>query len=238
MTARTLLVRGLIAGALAGLLAFAVAKLVGENPLSAGIRYEELQAAAGDGEEPLVSRTVQSTVGLLAGCLVYGLAFGGLFSIAYGFAVGRLGALSARTTALLVAGLAFLAVFLLPFLMYPANPPAVSADNITERTNSWLVVLMVSLAVVIGGTVLARRLVAPLGAWNAVTAVAVGGALVMALAYRVLPDADATPADFSGDVLWDFRTAAVLIQLVTWSAIGLVFGALCEREQVRTRVAA
>ena len=228
MSARTLLVRGLLAGLVAGLLAFAVAKLVGESPLAAGVRYEELTAA---GDEPeVVSRTVQNTVGLLVGTLVYGLAFGGLFSIAYGFAVGRLGALSARATALGVAGLAFLAVFLLPFLMYPANPPAVNGGDITARTNSYLVVLAISLAVVIGGAVLARRLAPTLGSWNAWLAVVLGAVAVLVLAYRLLPDAAPTPAGFPADVLWDFRTAAVLIQLVTWSTIGLVFGALSERE--------
>jgi hypothetical protein len=237
MTARTLLIRGLIAGVLAGLLAFVVAKLIGEPHVAAGIRFEEARSAlAGEapGEE-LVSRTVQNTVGLLTGCLVYGLAFGGLFSLAYGFAVGRLGLLSARATAAIVAGLAFLAVYAVPALKYPSNPPGFNSSSITTRTNEYLVMLLISLTVVIGGVVLSRRLMPRLGSWNAALVALGGGIVVLALAWQLLPVPEAAPEGFNADTLWHFRIGTTAIQATTWATIGLAFGYLCERE-LRTSV--
>jgi hypothetical protein len=79
-------------------------------------------------------RTIQSTVGLVVAVLIYGAALGGVFAVAYAFAQGRIGRLGARATALLVAAAGFVAVELVPFLKYPANPPAIgSADTIGRR---------------------------------------------------------------------------------------------------------
>jgi len=84
---------------------------------------------------PHARRTVQSTLGLATGTLVFGVALGGLFALTYTLAQGRLGSLSARGTALTVAGGGFLAVYVLPGLKYPANPPGTSnSDTITDRT--------------------------------------------------------------------------------------------------------
>ncbi len=228
--ARTLLLRGMLVGLLAGVLAFVVARLLGEGPLSAGISFEQAAAPAGDSAPELVSRTVQSTLGLATGTLVFGVAVGGLFALAYTLAQGRLGSLSARGTALTVAGGGFLAVYVLPALKYPANPPGTSnSDTITDRTQWYFVMLAVSLLVVIGGTVAARKLSPRLGAWNAGITVALTGLLVVGVAYAVLPVVDETPADFRGDVLWQFRMASSAIQLTLWATLGLVFGALTDR---------
>ena len=69
---RTLLVRGMLSGLAAAVLAGVFAFLVGEPALDGGIAYEDMvSAAAGEvGEEPLVSRGVQSTLGLGVGVLI------------------------------------------------------------------------------------------------------------------------------------------------------------------------
>jgi len=228
--ARTLLLRGMLVGLLAGVLAFVVARLLGEGPLSAGISFEEAATPAGDSAPELVSRTVQSTLGLATGTLMFGVVLGGLFALAYTLAQGRLGSLSARGTALTVAAGGFLAVYVLPGLKYPGNPPGTSSsETITDRTQWYFVLLVISLVVVIGATVLARALAPRLGSWNAALLAALGGVVAVGLAYAVLPVIDETPADFRADVLWQFRIASGAIQLTLWATLGLVFGVLTER---------
>ena len=66
VTVRTLLVRGMLAGLGAGVLAFVVAFLIGEGSVDAAIAFEESTSHdhGHHGGEELVSRTVQSTAGL------------------------------------------------------------------------------------------------------------------------------------------------------------------------------
>ncbi len=75
----TLLLRGMLVGFIAGLLAFGFAKFVGEPQVDRAIAFEaRMDAAKGEAPEPeLVSRGVQSSWGLLTGAVVYGTAAGG-----------------------------------------------------------------------------------------------------------------------------------------------------------------
>src|SRR6266542_2818349 len=62
--ARTLLVRGMLVGLVAGVLAFGFASLFGESPIDQAIAFEGAHVHGADGPE-LVSRAVQSTFGLM-----------------------------------------------------------------------------------------------------------------------------------------------------------------------------
>lgn len=232
-TPRSLLVRGLFVGLVAGLLAFVVAKLLGEPSVAFGIRFEQARDAAA--EPPVLSRTVQNTIGLLTATVVYGVAFGGLFSLAYGYAAGRLGTLSIRGTAATVGLLGFLAVYVLPALKYPGNPPGVNTTSITGRTDTYFLLLLLSVAVVIGGTVIARRLAPKIGAWDAAIVVAVAGLVLIGLAYALMPAPEPTPLEFDGDVLWWFRLATTAVQATLWTVIALGFGWLTERAATPAR---
>lgn len=148
MVARTLLVRGMFVGVVAGLLSWLFSYLFGEPGIEGGIAFEErLARSAGDSHGvELVGRGVQSTIGLGAALVVFAVAIGGLLAIAYAVAYGRIGSLSPRATAALLAAGAFLVVFLVPFLKYPANPPASSEDGtIVQRTALYLVLVLVSM---------------------------------------------------------------------------------------------
>lgn len=236
LVTRTYLVRGLVVGILAAVLALVFVKVAGEPQIAAAIRFEHAQArAAGEPDEPdLVSRSVQDTAGLGTGLLVVGAALGGIFGLAYAFAYGRLTRLRPRSSALLVAGGLFTVIVLVPFLKYPGNPPAVSnPDTLNHRTAVYFVLMLMAagcLAVAIGAH---RRLASVLGSWDAALAsVAVFVALVM-LAYAVTPRVDEMPDGFPAQVLWQFRLASIGTHLILWSAIGLGFGALTERHERR-----
>ena len=65
---------------------------------------------------------MQSTLGLATAAVVYGVALGGLFALAFAVAYGRIGRFNARATAALLALVGFGTVAFVPFLKYPANP--------------------------------------------------------------------------------------------------------------------
>jgi hypothetical protein len=228
----SLLLRGMLVGVVAGLLAFGFAKVFGEPQVDRAIAFEEeLTAAKGEAPEPeLVSRATQAGVGLFTGIVVYSSAIGGLFSLAFASVYGRVGSLGPRGTAALLALGGFLAIVLVPDLKYPANPPAVgNPDTIGFRTELFFIMLLISVTALVLAVGLARRLRKRYGAWNAALLSGLAFLVVIAIAQQVLPEVNEVPEQFSAVVLWRFRIASLGIQLVLWTTLGLLFGALTER---------
>ncbi|MGY4976827.1 CbtA family protein [Streptomyces sp. 900105755] len=227
-TVRNLLVRGMLAGLAAGLLALVVAYLLGEPNVDKAISFED--AHAHEHEMEVVSRSLQSTAGLATGVLVYGVAFGGIAALAYCFALGRVGGFSPRATALLLSGCALAAVYVVPFLKYPANPPSVGdPDTIGKRTTLYFLMMLLSVLLAVAATILGKRLQPRLGTWWATVLAVAAFAVVIGLAYQFLPVVNEVPADFPATLLWRFRLSALAIQLVLWGGFGLLFGELAER---------
>ncbi|WP_055553946.1 CbtA family protein [Streptomyces sp. NBRC 110028] len=229
-TVRNLLVRGMLAGLGAGLLALIAAYFLGEPNVDSAISFEAAHAHAHEHEVELVSRSLQSTAGLATGVLIYGVAFGGIAALAYCFALGRVGRFSPRATALLLSGCALLAVYVVPFLKYPANPPAVgNADTIGKRTTLYFLMMLLSVLLAIGATLLGKRLAPKSGTWYATVAAVAAFAVAIGLAYAFLPVVNEVPGGFPATVLWRFRLSALAMQLTLWGGFGLIFGELAER---------
>ncbi len=228
---RALLVCGLLAGACGGLVATGFAELVGEPPVEEAIAFEESQTPAdAPGEPESVARGLQRGVGLVTAASVYGLALGGLFSLAFAAVYARVGRASPARTALWLAAAAFVVVFLVPFIKYPANPPAVGeADTIAARTELYFAMVAISLLAAVAAarvqTVLAKRR----SQSSASGAALVSYVVVVVVAGLALPGAAGPPAGFPAGTLWEFREASVGTQLVLWTALGVVFAATAPR---------
>ncbi|MFG1874974.1 CbtA family protein [Sphaerisporangium sp. NPDC049003] len=237
---RNLLVRGMLAGLVAAALALVFAWIFGEPQVGAAITLEEhaghaahateavAEAAAAEPEP--VSRGVQSTVGLATALGVYGVAVGGVFALVFAFAYGRLGAFGARATSGLIALGAFVTVELVPFLKYPANPPAVGdPGTISRRTVLYFAFVLISVLLAVAAVYAGRRLAPRYGNWNA-TSLAIAGFLVAVVVVCLLmPTVDEVPPGFPAALLWKFRLASLGTQAAVWSGIGLTFGALAGR---------
>jgi predicted cobalt transporter CbtA len=232
MTVRSLLVRGMLVGLLAAVLALGFAELFGEPQVDRAISFEtrEEQARGLPPEPVLVSRDVQKSAGIATAIGLYSVAFGGFFALAFAVAYGRIGRFGPRGTAALVALGGFVVLVLVPFLKYPANPPAIgNPATIDRRTALYFGLLATSLLLALGALRLGRQLLPRLGAWNAAL---VAGAVylgLIALVQLVLPVVDEVPYGFPASTLWRFRLASLGTQLVLWATLGLVFGALTER---------
>jgi hypothetical protein len=249
MTTGSLLLRGMIVGFLAALLSFGLLKTMGEPAVDRAIAFEtamdeakakaEHDAAVAKGENPppvedepqLVSRAVQGGIGLFTGVTVYNVAFGGLFALAFAICYGRMGDFSPRATAALIAISDFLAVYAVPILKYPANPPSIgNPDTIGMRTAIYFGMMLLSLASMIAAWNVRNRLVAQHGAWNATligAAVYIVAVVIFAFA---MPPLNEVPEGFPAVVLWQFRMASLGAQAIMWTVIGLGFGAWVERD--------
>ena len=235
MTPRSLLIRGMLAGLGAGLVAFVFARLFGEPSINAAIGFEGAHAhlgAAAAGEPEVVSRTVQASFGLAVAVCLYGAALGGIFALAFAFVYRRIGAAGARTTAGALAVCGFVSVFLIPYVKYPPNPPAVGrGETIGERSGLYLLMIVISVAAALGAVVLRRATLPWLGSWNATIAGIGGYLVVVAVAAALLPVINEVPPDFLATDLWAFRVASLGTQLVLWTTMGVLFGALAERAE-------
>jgi len=260
--------RGLLAGAVAGLLSFTFARIFAEPSINKAIAYESgrdaaqeaLDKAAGitpDMADPdLFSRTVQADVGLGVGMIFFGMAMGALFAVAYLLCLGRTGRLQARTLALLVAGGGLLGFYLVPFVKYPANPPAIGhPETIHQRGSLYLVMVLCSVLFLAAAVWLGQLLKPRFGNWNATLLGAAAYVVAIGVVMALLPSlghlsdnvqlygrhATETPLPltdrqghivypgFPADVLFDFRFYSVAAQLVLWGTIGLVFAPMAQR---------
>lgn len=265
---KKLILRGGLAGALAGLLAFAFARIFAEPQIQLAIDYETgrdaaqaaLDKAAGlpvDGAEAEVfSRGLQANLGLGVGLVAFGLAMGLLFAVVYTICLGRVGNLRPRTLALLVAGGGFVGIYLVPFLKYPANPPAIGhEDTMGTRGTLYLGTVFASVVFLAAAVWLGQRLATRFGGWNATLLAGAAFVVVTGVVFALLPSlgslasnvaeygehATETPLPltdpagtivypgFPADVLVNFRLYSVLAQVVLWATLGLAFGPLAER---------
>lgn len=229
---RSLLVRGMLVGAGAGLLAFAFALVFGEPQVQHAIDFEDHLARIHHepGGTELVSRGVQRTFGLLTGTVVMGIALGGIFALTFAWAYGRIGALSPRLTALVLAASAYVTIVVVPFTKYPPNPPAIGhAATIDRRTILYLTMIAISLLAALAARRLRGQLLGRLGSWNAAIVAVAGFIVVIAATELILPAVHETPRGFPADVLYRFRLASLGIGLTLWTTIGLGFGAAAQR---------
>ncbi len=229
---RSLLVRGMLVGLGAGLLAFAFATVFGEPQVQHAIDFEyQLARLHHDPPEvELVSRGVQRTWGLLTGTAVMSVALGGLYALVFAWAYGRVGAIGPRLTAAMLALAAYLTITVVPFTKYPANPPTIgNPATIGRRTILFFAMIAISILALVAAARIRRSLLPRLGAWNAAIVAGAAFVLVIAAAELILPGVHETPRGFSADVLWRFRLASLGIDATIWTTLGLGFGIAAER---------
>ncbi|MEZ0357131.1 cobalt transporter [Mycobacterium sp. ENV421] len=253
---KSIIWRGILAGALAGVFGFVWSKIFIEPIVGRAIDFEDGTTAAHEAMEAasahghghsheggeLFTRTVQSNIGMGLGVLLFSVALGALFAVVFCVAYSRIDTVSARTLAVLTAGAMLISLWVVPALKYPPSPPATSLDE-TIKQRALLYILMVALSALfmVAAVYLAFQLTPKLGAWNAT--LAAGGAYIVAVAIvmLLLPTINETPGPMVNDAgmivfpgfpatdLYEFRLYALGTQVIVWTTIGLVGGAMLHR---------
>jgi hypothetical protein len=241
----------MLVGMVAGLLSFGFLRVYGEPQVESAVAFETQQdepnAAAKKSEShmhlsdrdenELVSRSVQAASAFRCRPR-HSTAFGGLFGLAYAFAYGRIsGALTPQALSAALAATGFVAIYLVPNLKYPANPPSVGEhEPIGIRTAIYFLMIAISIAAMIASLAIKHLFVARFGEWNANLFVAGCYILLVGIAALLLPAVNEVPDQFPAVVLWNFRIASVGAQLIMWATLGLLFGALTQRAAVHGKV--
>ena len=155
---------------------------------------------------------------------------GALFAVAYCVVYGRVGIRSPRLMSVLLAGGMFLSLYLIPFLKYPASPPAVSLDEtIRQRTLLYLMMVVLSVVLLAAAVWLGHKLAERFGAWSASLIAAAAYVVAVALVMLVLPTVNEMPEGFPAQVLYEFRVYSLGTQVVLWAVVAVVFGSMVHR---------
>lgn len=222
---------GALAGLVGGIALALFLRFVGEGPIGDAIALEEARAHEGAAHEELFTRAAQQIGGMI-GAAVYGVCIGAVFVVVFALVRHRLSAKDDWRRATAMAALAFTTVSLVPFVKYPANPPAVgNPDTIGRRTALFVLMILWSAIATWAGWRVAqwlrarghadhRRLPAAVATW----------AVVVAAGFILLPG---TPdaVDAPATLVWRFRVAALGGQAVFWSVLGCTLGWLLLRGQ-------
>ena len=183
-------------------------------------------ATSGAHHEDLFGRGVQEVGGAI-GLIVFGLALGVIFAIVLGAVGPRLAAATPLAASVRLGCAGFVAVVVVPFLKYPANPPAVGdPSTVNERTMLYFAALALSilLAWAVWRFHRAARLAPTAQAW-ATAALYAAGLAVIFLALPANPDDVEAPAE----LVWRFRLASLGGLAAAWAVLALVTGTLLSR---------
>jgi hypothetical protein len=215
---KRLIARGLLAGAIGGVVAFGFARIIvvpviGERTIPVGELF----------------RGVLANVGIACAIMVFGATMGGLLAVAFAVSYGRLSLIRPGTLALLLAADAFAALSLMPSVSYPPSPVSVGGDETATRIGLYLLLVALSLALIIGGVWVGRRLAARIGSLNATLAGAGAYGIGIAAAMWLLPPVEQTLKGFPANDVNALRLSSLGTHLVLWGAIAAVFAPLASR---------
>lgn len=235
----SLLKRGVLSGLLASLVAAGFSYFLAEPLMDRAVNMESVRESAEEARQQaaslmtdhhmeVFSRSTQHA-GLILATALTGLALGALFAVIYWLLHKREPHKSPWRKSLYLAGAAFTAVGLIPFLRYPSNPPGVGDPaTIGFRTNIWLAAIAVGIASVLGAWRLYGFLTAR-GFSGPVRQLAAAGLLLTGLAASFALPANPDAIDLPASFLWEFRLLSLATMLLLWAALGITFGLLGRR---------
>lgn len=209
---KRLITRGLLAGAMGGLVALAFTRIIVEPVIGAR-----------------ASHGLPANVGMACAVVVFGAAMGGLLAVAFAVTYGRLSPIRPGTLVLLLAADAFAALSVLPSVNYPPSPVSVGGDETATRISLYLFLVGLSLVLIIGAVWVGRRLAARIGSRNAALAGAGAYAVSIAAAMSLLPPVVHILKGFPANDISALRLSSLAAHLVLWATIATVFAPLASR---------
>lgn len=219
----------LLAGAIAGTILGVMNQLAVEPYIEHAIELE-MQNTAQSGQvinpaEFAAYRFWQKGGEIAAGTIL-GLSIGALYGIVFAYTRGLVPGSNNKKKALIVAGIMWFVLFLMPALKYPANPPAVGdPETIYYRQSLYIAFLAISGFSALGLAFLYQK-VASLNINKAIIPSAY--AAIMAGAYLAMP---ANPDSINApiDLVIGFRLTSAITISMFWGLLGIIFGTFWDK---------
>ena len=240
MKAITFIAITLLAGAIAGTILGAINQVVVEPYIDHAIELEMLQqnTTAQSGQvitnpaEFAAYRFWQRGGEIIAGTIL-GLSIGSLYGIVFAYTRGSIsGTNNNKKKALIVAGIMWLVLFLMPALKYPPNPPAVgNPETIYYRQSLYVAFLAISGFSALGLAFLYRKMMVASSNNTKKKAIKIPSALyaaIMAGAYLAMP-ANPDPINAPIDLVIGFRITSAITISVFWALLGIIFGTFWDK---------
>ncbi len=206
--------------------------LVVRGPLNAALDYEESNLEGTAHTHDSLFSTGMQELGGSVGLILFGTFLGIIFAVVMAALSHRFGDVTPLQLSLRMGLVGFVVVVLVPFLKYPANPPAVGDPaTVNERTLLYFAILAFSIMLAYGvALAVASSSFDALGrSWLATGLYGTG---LIAL-FALMPGA-VDPVDAPTDLVWDFRLASLGGLAVVWTMLSLFMGTyltLDQREQ-------
>jgi predicted cobalt transporter CbtA len=237
MKAITFIAITLLAGAIAGTILGAINQIAVEPYIERAIELE-MQNAAQSGQvmnnpsEFAAYRFWQKGGEIIAGTIL-GLSIGSLYGIVFAYTRRSIsGNNNNKKKALIVAGVMWLVLFLVPALKYPPNPPAVGdPETIYYRQSLYVAFLAISGFSALGLALLYRKMVVASSNNTTKMMIILPSALyaaIMAGAYLAMP-ANPDPINAPIDLVMGFRITSAITISMFWALLGVIFGALWDK---------
>lgn len=167
---------------------------------------------------------------VLAGAIL-GTSIGALFGIVFAYSRRILPGKHNVKKAMVLAGIMWLSIYLIPFLKYPANPPTVGdTETVVLRSILYLTFIAISGLSVIGFYQLSKKFHG-----KRKYAAVIGYAALISIAFALMPP---NPDEISApmELVNGFRIMSVIAVSVFWVSLGVILGLFWQKIQPDTPV--
>ena len=229
MDSLSFLVVALISGAIAGTILGLVNLALVEPYLDKAIGIE-VQNAINEGEkvdpqEHVSYRFWQKGGEVIAGTIL-GMALGSLLGIVFAFGRKIIPGSNIRK-ALVLSGIIWLVIFMIPAIKYPANPPTVGdPDTINYRQYLFISFILISGFTALGLSLLYTKMKAK-SSLKFLTITTIYTIIMIDAFIFVPPNPDKITAPM--DLVNGFRIMSMLTMTVFWVVLGITFGLIWDK---------
>ena len=221
----------LLAGAIAGTILGILNQGIVEPYIEQAITLENEKAASS--EEGEIINPVEfnnyrywQRGGEIAAGTILGTSIAALFGIVFAYSRKSIPGSSNKKKALILAGIMWFVLFLVPALKYPANPPAVGdPETIYYRQSLYIVYLAISGFTALGIGLMYGKMMA---IQSKKVILPVIYAVIMVASYLALPpNPDTINAPM--DLVTGFRIASGFTMSIFWGLLGIILGAFWDK---------